>query len=309
MAVLSEFVETFGQQLLHQFGERIHKVTVDADFTCPNRDGLRGHGGCTFCNNRSFNQTTTRISIKDQIRAGMACVVRRTGARKVIAYFQTYTNTYGPLDKLRLAYEEALSVPGVIGLSIGTRPDCISEAVAELASSFRLRKIKVWIELGLQSSFDTTLKRINRGHSFNEYIKAIHLLQRYELPVCTHLIIGLPGENREHVLETLARVLSLGLAGLKLHPLHVVKGSQLAHDWRTGRHEPLSFSTYVNIAADIIERTPRHIAFHRLTGTAKTTLLLAPSWCSGKWRVLNAITSELARRGTRQGSLVLEENY
>jgi len=305
MAVLSEFVETFGQHLLHHFGERVHKVAIDAGFTCPNRDGLRGRGGCTFCNNNSFHPKTPANTIADQVRAGMACVVRRTGARKVIAYFQTYTNTYAPIDTLEAAYDEALSVPGVVGLSVGTRPDCLSEPVVALLASYRARGLTVWVELGLQSSFDDTLLRVNRGHGFAEYCSAIELLQRYRLPVCTHLIIGLPGENRGHALQTLARVLSLGVTGLKLHPLHVVRGSRLAHDWRAGNFEPLTLPGYVETVADLIERTPRHVVFHRLTGTAKAALLLAPEWCSGKWRVLNAITSELARRGTYQGALAL----
>ncbi len=303
MAVLSEFVETFGQQLLREFGERVHKVTVDAGFTCPNRDGSRGLGGCTFCNNKSFHPTITTRSIGDQVCEGMRCVRRRTHARKVIAYFQTYTNTYAPLSRLKVAYEEALAVPGVVGLSVGTRPDCLSEAVVALIASYRDRGLSVWVELGLQSSFDETLARVNRGHGYREYCEAVALLQRYRIPVCTHLIVGLPEEGRDHVLRTLARVLSLGVAGLKVHPLHVVRGSRLAQDFRAGRIVPLDMSTYVGIVADLVERTPRHVVFHRLTGTARAALLLAPAWCLGKWRVLNAIAAELGRRGTRQGDL------
>ena len=306
MAVLSEFVETFGQQLLRQFGERVHKVTIDAGFTCPNRDGSRGRGGCTFCNNKSFHPPTGVQTISDQVREGMRCVRRRTRARKVIAYFQTYTNTYAPLSRLSAAYEEALAVPGVVGLSVGTRPDCLSEAVVALIASYRDRGLSVWVELGLQSSFDETLARVNRGHGYREYREAVALLARYRIPVCTHLIVGLPEEGRDHALRTLARVLSLGVAGLKIHPLHVVRGSRLAHDFRAGRLTPLEMSTYVSIVADLVERTPRHVVFHRLTGTAKAALLLAPDWCVGKWRVLNAITAELARRGTRQGALACE---
>lgn len=289
--------------MLSQFGERVHKVAIDAGFTCPNRDGRRGRGGCTFCNNNSFQPEVRMPTISDQVRAGMACVVRRTGARKVLAYFQTYTNTYAPVDTLAARYEEALSVPGVVGLSVGTRPDCLSEPIAALLASYRDRGYTVWIELGLQSSFDDTLLRVNRGHGFAEYRDAIALVRRYGLPVCTHLIVGLPGEGRYHALETLARVLSLGVAGLKVHPLHVVRGSRLAHDWRQGALTPMSLEDYIAIVADLVERTPRHILFHRLTGTARAALLLAPEWCSGKWRVLNAITSEFARRGTSQGVL------
>ncbi len=303
MAVLSEFVETFGQQCLRVFGERVHKVAIDAGFTCPNRDGTRGRGGCTLCNNKSFHPQAPAASIADQVRAGMACVSRRTGARKVISYFQTYTNTYAPLEQLAASYEEALAVPGVVGLSIGTRPDCLSEEIVGLLASYRERGFSVWVELGLQSSFDDTLARVNRGHGFAEYRDAVALVQRYGLPICTHLIVGLPGEDRRHALESLKRVITLGVAGLKIHPLHIVRGSRLARDWRTGGMTALPLSTYVGIVADLIEHTPSHIAFHRLTGTAKAAILLAPSWCLGKWKVLNAITAELARRGTYQGIL------
>lgn len=306
MAVLSEFVETFGQHLLKRFGERVHKVAIDAGFTCPNRDGTRGRGGCTFCNNKSFHPQRPAHTIHDQVRAGMACVCQRTGAHKVIAYFQTYTNTYAPVASLQSAYDEALATPGVVGLSIGTRPDCLSEPIVALLASYAAQGLTVWVELGLQSSFDATLTRVNRGHGFGEYCEAVALLQSHGLPICTHLIVGLPGEGPEHSLQTLRRVLSLGVAGLKLHPLHVVRGSQLAREFRAGGYEPLSLGSYVATVADLIERTPRNVLFHRLTGTAKAALLLAPEWCSGKWQVLNAITNELARRGTRQGVLAPE---
>ena len=304
MAVLSEFVETFGQQLLRRFGERVHKVAIDAAFTCPNRDGSRGWGGCSFCNNRSFHPRVVALPIGAQVRAGLHCVARRTRARKAIAYFQTYTNTYAPIAHLAASYAQALAVPGVVGLSVGTRPDCISPPVAALLASYRDQGFAVWVELGLQSSFDATLMRVNRGHGFAEYCEAVALLQGYGLPICTHLIVGLPGEDRDHALESLSRVLALGVAGLKIHPLHVVRGTQTARDLRAGRYQPLSFGSYVATVADLIERTPRQVVFHRLTGTAKAALLLAPEWCSGKWRVLNAITAELARRGTRQGAKV-----
>lgn len=308
MAVLSDFVETLGQQWLRSEGARIHKVAIDAGFTCPNRDGRVGRGGCTFCNNTSFSprerraRAAGRATIADQVRAGQDIVVRRTGARRVVAYFQTYTNTYAPVAALQDAYEAALAVPGVCGLCIGTRPDCLTEPVVAMLADYQRRGLIVWVELGLQSSFDHTLRRINRGHGFASYCQGIALLHHYRLPVCTHLIIGLPGEGRTHALTTLERVLALGVEGLKIHPLHVVRGSRLAQDYRAGHYRPLSLAGYVGIVADLIERTPRSVLFHRLTGTARATLLLAPAWCAGKWRVLNAITDELARRGTAQGT-------
>lgn len=294
---LSDYVNTFGQYLLKRHGERVHKLTINAGFTCPNRDGSKGRGGCTFCNNTSFNPNARHpATIATQIEAGRQVIAKRTGARRFIAYFQAYTNTYADVQYLTSLYEQALAEPGVIGLSIGTRPDCVSEQVLDLLLNYQQRGYEIWLELGLQSAFDDTLERIQRGHGFAEYEQTLLAARQRTIPVCTHLIIGLPGEERWHNLETLNRVLELGVDGLKLHPLHVVKHTILAKQWRQGLYEPLDMSTYVSIAADIIERTPPEIVFHRVTATASMDILLAPEWCNKKWAVLNAITAELHRR-------------
>lgn len=300
---LSDYVHTFGRYLLARHGERVHKVAIDAGFTCPNRDGRLGHGGCTFCNNQSFSPNGRRPPpISEQIGAGRAVVRRRTGARKLLAYFQAYTNTYDDVEALRRRYDRALGEPGVIGLSIGTRPDCAPAAVLDLLAAYRERGYEVWLELGLQSAFDETLARVHRGHGFAEYRQAVRAARGRGLPVCTHLIIGLPGEGAWHARESLARVLELGVDGLKLHPLHVVRNTLLAKDWRLGRYRPLGLDDYLAVAADLVAATPPEVVFHRLTGTARPPLLLAPEWCRYKWRVLNGIEAELARRGERQGS-------
>jgi radical SAM protein (TIGR01212 family) len=300
---LADVVTTFGQVLLQRHGERVHKLAINASFTCPNRDGSKGRGGCTFCNNVSFSPHARKPdSIAQQIDAGRAVLAKRTGARRFLAYFQAYTNTYADIDYLKTLYDEALAQPGVIGLSIGTRPDCVPPAVLDLLQSYRQRGHEVWLELGLQSSFDATLRRVNRGHGFAEYRDALRAARVRAIPVCTHLILGLPGEGSLHNRISLERVLDLGVDGLKLHPLHVVKGTQLANSWRRGEYPPLSQSLYIQTAADLIEMTPPEIIFHRLTGTAAQNLLLAPAWCARKWRVLNGIEDELRRRGSRQGS-------
>ena len=202
---------------------------------------------------------------------------------------------------LRARYDSALAEPDVIGLSIGTRPDCVPPAVLDLLAGYREQGHEVWLELGLQSAFDHTLQRVNRGHGFGEYREAVQAAHERGLPVCTHLIVGLPGEERAHNLISLQRVLELGVEGLKLHPLHVVKGTLLANQWRRGEYQPWHFHEYVETAADMVERTPPEVTYHRLTGTAEEKILLAPGWCNWKWRVLNAIEHELARRGTCQG--------
>ncbi len=299
---LSDYVNTLGQMLLSRYGERVHKVSIDAGFTCPNRDGTVGRGGCSFCNNSSFSPNNRAIaSVPQQIAAGRDVIAKRTGARCFLAYFQAYTNTYADIERLKGHYDTALAEPGVIGLSVGTRPDCVPEAVLDLLAVYRDRGHEVWLELGLQSSFDETLRRVNRGHGFAEYRQTLHAARERGLPVCTHLIAGLPGEKPFHVRTTLQRVLDEGVDGLKLHPLHVVKGTRLAAEWRRREYLPLCFEEYIRLAADLVEMTPPEVVYHRLTGTARVPLLLAPYWCSWKWRVLNGIEDELARRGTRQG--------
>ncbi|MCU7946589.1 MAG: TIGR01212 family radical SAM protein, partial [Candidatus Thiodiazotropha sp. (ex Cardiolucina cf. quadrata)] len=297
MTTLSEQVTTFGQYLLNRYGERVHKIALDAAFTCPNRDGSKGIGGCTFCNNVSFSPNGRQPKpISEQIESGRQVIRKRTGATKYLAYFQAYTNTYDEIDHLAQLYGEALAEEDVIGLSIGTRPDCVPDAVLELLAGYQEEGFEIWLELGLQSAFDETLAKVNRGHGFAEYADSAMRARRLELKVCTHMIAGLPGETAQHARETLRQVLELGTDGLKLHPLHVVKGTQLANAYRQGDYHPLTMEEYVNIAADLVELTPPEVIWHRLTGTASETILLAPNWCAQKWRVLNAITIELQQR-------------
>ncbi len=299
--VLSDTVNTFGQTMLRRYGERVHKLALNAAFTCPNRDGSKGRGGCTFCNNVSFNPNARNPpTIGEQIEAGRQVIRKRTGARKYIAYFQAYTNTYADVDRLAELYDQALVDEDVIGLAVGTRPDCVPDTVLDLLTRYRDQGKEVWLELGLQSAWDDTLQRVNRGHGFDAYRSAVRNAHARGLQICTHLIIGLPGETRRHCLITLQRVLDLGVEGLKLHPLHVVKGTMLANQWRHGEYQPLSLDHYISIACDMIERTPPEIIYHRVTATASPDILLAPAWCASKWKVLNAISQELEQRHTRQ---------
>jgi len=291
---LSSVVNTFGQAMLHRYGERVHKIAIDADFTCPNRDGSKGRGGCTFCNNVSFSPNGRQpAGIIEQIAAGRRVIRKRTGARKYLAYFQAYTNTYADINSLRELYDQALSEPDVIGLAVGTRPDCVPRPVLDLLAEYQQQGNEIWLELGLQSSFEESLRRVNRGHGFTEYKTTLLAARERGLQVCTHLTIGLPGETREHCRITLQRVLELGVDGLKLHPLHVVKGTQLANEWRRGEYQPLLLDEYIDIATNIIRHTPPEVIYHRVTATASKQILLAPDWCSQKWLVLNRITDAL----------------
>lgn len=294
---LSKYVNTFGQAMLAHYGERVHKVAIDAGFTCPNRDGSIGRGGCTFCNNVSFSPNGRKPNmIAEQIEAGRRVITKRTGAKKYIAYFQAYTNTYADVRELTQLYDEALKEPDVIGLDVGTRPDCVPDAVLDLLANYQQQGYEVWLELGLQSAHDETLDHVNRGHGFAEYEQAVLKARSRGIKVCTHLILGLPGESTQHHMSSLKRVLQLGVDGLKFHPLHVVKGTQLANEWRRGEYQPLSMIDYVSDVVEMIRRTPDDVIFHRLTGTASTDVLLAPKWCSKKWQVLNAITLALAKQ-------------
>lgn len=305
---LTDCVHTFGQWLRERHGERVHKIALNAGFTCPNRDGTQGVGGCTFCNNASFNADVAqrRIGVPQdidvQLAAGQRRVARLNHARKYLAYFQAYTNTYAEVEQLRRLYDAALAHPGVIGLTVGTRPDCVPHEVLDLLAGYRAQGHEVWLELGLQSAFDETLVRVNRGHGLREFVRSCRAARRMGIPVCTHLIVGLPGETAWHAEKTLEVVLDVGTDGLKLHPLHVVKGTRLANEWRRGQYTPWAQADYVAVAADLIERTPWEVVYHRITGTAPASLLLAPQWCAQKWPVVNAIVGELARRGSRQGA-------
>lgn len=318
--ILSQYVNTFGQVMLARYGERVHKIAIDAGFTCPNRDGSIGIGGCTFCNNVSFSPNGRRPKqlsrpIAEQIESGRQVIRKRTGAQKYIAYFQAYTNTYADVRELSRLYDEALKEPDVIGLDVGTRPDCVPDEVLDLLVDYQQQGYEIWLDLGLQSAHDATLNHVNRGHGFAEYEQAVLRARSRGLKVCTHLILGLPGESTEHHISSLERVLDLGVDGLKFHPLHVVKGTQLANEWRRGEYQPLTMDEYVSDVVELINRTPDDVVFHRLTGTASSDVLLAPSWCSKKWQVLNRITAELAKQArdveknkSRETELFTSEN-
>lgn len=299
---LSDYVTTFGQYLLKRYGQRVHKIAINAGFTCPNRDGSKGVGGCTFCNNRSFSPAEKKsLSIAEQIQAAREIIPKRTGARKYIAYFQAYTNTYARVEYLAQQYAQALVEKDIVGLSIGTRPDCVAEEVLDLLCRYQDQGHEVWLELGLQSSHERTLKHVNRGHGFTEYRQTVSAVRQRGLPVCTHLILGMPGEREAQMQQTLERVLDLGVDGIKLHPMHVVKGTQLAREWKRQEYDPMTQREYIRCATDLIEMTPADIIFHRVTATAQDETLLAPAWCTAKWSVLNGIENELRERGTYQG--------
>ncbi|WP_426415918.1 TIGR01212 family radical SAM protein [Aestuariirhabdus sp. LZHN29] len=291
---LTRYVTTFGQAMQRKHGEKVYKLSVNAEFSCPNRDGSRGIGGCTFCNVSSFSPATTRHgTVREQIEHGRERVGQLTGARKFLAYFQAYSNTYGELDRLKSLYDEALACDQVIGLAVGTRPDCVPDPVLDLLADYQQQGKEVWLELGLQSANDTTLATINRGHDFNAYRDAVSRAQARNLQLCTHLIIGLPGERGDDALDSFARVLELGVDSIKVHPLHIVKGTQIARQWKQGEITELSMEEYCDTVAEIVRRAPPELIFHRLHGSGTPDYLLAPQWCRSKWGVLGEIQKRL----------------
>ncbi len=294
---LSDYITTFGQHLKARFGEKVYKLSLHADVTCPNRDGTKGIGGCTFCNNKSFFPNDFQItSITDQINSNIDRLQAKTGAKKFIGYFQAYSNTYGEIQYLQQLYLAALESPLVVGLCIGTRPDCLTDEVLALLNRLKNSGYEIWIELGLQSSHNETLEAINRGHNFADYQDAIRRIQLYGLNVCTHLIAGLPNENKSMILESWQRVLDLGVQGVKWHPMHVVKGTQLARMWKRGEYQTIEQDTYIDIVGDALLNTPREIVVHRvMSSVTRKDLLLGPHWSGHRWPVMNALEERLAK--------------
>ena len=295
---LENHVNTLGQHLKARFGTRVRKLSLHVGFTCPNRDGALGRGGCTFCSVLSFSDGDPQASVSEQLAAGKAATGR---ASRYLAYFQAYTNTYAEVEELRRLYAQALTGADIVGLCVGTRPDCVPDAVLEILAGYRDQGYEVWLELGLQTAHDATLKRINRGHGFAAYADAVARARRYGIPVCTHLILGLPEETPGMMIQTHARVLDCGVEGLKLHPLMIVKGSTMAGQYARGYLAPLPLAEYVASAAELIRRTPPDVVFHRITASAREPMLIAPSWCHTRWPAADAICDDLSRKGG-QGS-------
>lgn len=284
-------------------GRRIRKVTLNGGFTCPNIDGTKARGGCTYCDNRSFSPVagSRGLSITRQLEQGTGYLASRFRADGFIAYFQTFSGTYASPKRLRSLYEEALAFPGVVGLAIGTRPDCLSPEAVDLLEELAGRTY-VSLELGLQSAFDETLRRINRAHGFAEFATAMDLCRGRGIDLCVHVILGLPGEGRPHFQETAAALGRWNYDSIKIHPLHVVKGTALAREFARGEYLPMEMGDYVEALVDFLERVPAEVGVQRFTGDAGEDLLLAPAWCREKSAILEAMKVEFLRRGTCQGS-------
>ncbi len=296
---LTAYINTLGRDLSERYGEKVHKLSLAGDFTCPNRDGTLGRGGCTFCNVRSFSRDAGP-GIVEQIQREK---LRTDRARRYLAYFQAYTSTYAEVALLESQYRAAIGEADIVGLCVGTRPDCVPDAVLDLLSGIAAEGREVWLELGLQSAHDTTLARINRGHGMAAYRDATQRAHQRGLKVCTHLILGLPGETEAMIRDTHRQVLDEGVEGLKLHPLMVVRGSRMAAQYQRKEIQPWTLEAYADLAASLIQATPWDVVFHRISATAQAPTLIAPEWCGPRWPALQAIGQRLAETGI-QGSAV-----
>jgi radical SAM protein (TIGR01212 family) len=280
----------------------VQKVTIDAGFTCPNRDGRVGWGGCIYCDARGSGAfgIERRLSVKAQVEIGMRRLKERYNAPKFIAYFQAFTNTYAPVEVLKKLYDEALQFDDVIGLAIGTRPDCVPEPVLQLIESYS-RRYQVWVEYGLQSIHDQTLALINRGHTYADFVDAVERTKGRGILICAHVIIGLPDESEAEIMETAKGVASLGLDAIKIHSLYVVEGTPLAKLYRLGKFKTLDLDEYVDVVCDFLEYLPPQMIIQRLVGEGSRDTLVAPLWTLKKDAILEALDRELERRDSYQG--------
>lgn len=294
---------TFNNYLKDYFGERVYRVPIDAGFTCPNRDGVRAFGGCTFCDDRGSGAPTidTAVSVREQLDKGINRIRRRFKAKKFLAYFQAFSNTYAPEGALRKLYDVSFEFPDVVGICIGTRPDCVEDNILDLLAEYD-EKTFIWLELGLQSAFDKTLDRINRGHSAQEFFDAVKRAKRRNLKVATHLIFGLPGETDEEMLETVRQVAQCPIDGIKIHQLCIYKGTPMEFDYRLGNLPVLDEDRYVRLVADALELLPPDMVVMRLVAEGSEDEIIAPQWAFEKERIMKKIDAELYSRGTRQGS-------
>ena len=288
------------------FGEKIFKVPIDAGFDCPNRDGTVAHGGCTFCTVSGSGDAIVapEAPIRDQFYKEIDFMHRKwPSVQKYLVYFQNFTNTHDRVEVIRERYEQAINEPGVVGINIGTRPDCLpDETIAYLAELSE--RMHVTVELGLQTTYEKTSQLINRAHTYQLYVETVKRLhqQAPKVEIVSHLINGLPGETPEMMLENVGRcVTDNDIDGIKLHLLHLMTNTRMQRDYHEGRLKLLSMDEYVQIICNQLEIIPKSIIIHRITGDAPRDMLIGPMWSLKKWEVLNAIDEEMERRGSYQG--------
>jgi radical SAM protein (TIGR01212 family) len=292
----------FKSFLINKFGCKVYKLQIDAGFTCPNRDGTLSTGGCTYCDGRGsrLRQKGSLPSVAEQIKQSKEYYRKHRKAGKFIAYFQTFTNTYGQYKNLKALYDEALAQDDVTGLAVGTRPDCIPDEVIDLFEEYA-NNYHVWVEYGLQSIHEKTLKSINRGHGPEAFLDAIRRTAGRNINICTHIIVGLPGETYEEILETARVVAGLPINGIKIHLLLALRGTVVGDLYEKGEIKMMDKEEYVGTVCDILEILPPEVTIQRLTADGYRDIYLAPQWGINKMDVLNSIDRELEKRDSYQG--------
>ncbi|MEE3467203.1 MAG: TIGR01212 family radical SAM protein [Eubacterium sp.] len=285
------------EYLQNEFGKKVYKISLNGGFTCPNRDGTKGTAGCIFCSAGGAGEFAEdpNLSITEQIERGKARVAGKYNGDSYIAYFQAFTGTYAPVDRLRALYSEAINHPDIVCLSVATRPDCLPDDVLDLLEE--MSRIKpVWVELGLQTIHPETATYIRRGYDLSVYDLAVKKLKQRGLSVIVHVILGLPGESKEDMKDTVSYVVGNGIDGIKLQLLHVLKGTDLEKEYHAGKFQTMEMDTYLDVLADCLAIIPDDVVIHRMTGDGDKKLLVAPLWSADKKRVMNAINRMLVER-------------
>ncbi|HHZ7728860.1 TPA: TIGR01212 family radical SAM protein [Enterococcus faecalis] len=295
---------TWNYALRQQFGEKIFKVPIDGGFDCPNRDGTFAKGGCTFCSVSGSGDMIVAPSdpLPLQFQKEIQLMHQKwPTVDQYIVYFQNFTNTHAPVDVIRHRFEQVVNEKGVVGLSIGTRPDCLPDEVVNYLAELNER-FYLWVELGLQTTFEETSAAINRAHDYQTYLDGVAKLRKHGIRVCTHLINGLPGETPAMMRENVRRTIQdSDIQGIKLHLLHLMTNTKMMRDYNEGRLQLMSKEAYVSVICDQLEMIPPEIVIHRLTGDAPFETIIGPMWSLKKWEVLNAIDAEMKRRNSYQG--------
>jgi len=288
--------------LRQRFGQRVQKVSLDAKFTCPNVDGSVTTGGCTFCDNRSFSPSRRqpKLSIADQLQEGITRLKYRYDVDRFLAYFQPATNTYAPVERLRPLYESAFTDPRVVGMAVGTRPDCVPNDVLDLLGEFAARSY-VSVEYGLQTMHNRSLDWMNRGHHYDAFLDAVERSRGRGFEICVHLILGIPGESTEDMLATAREVARLRIDAVKIHNLYVVKNTELADQYQAGQVTMMERDDYVRTVVDVLELLPPDCLVERISGEAPPQYFLGPAWALDKPALRAALDQELLRRETWQG--------
>lgn len=300
------YYNEFGAYLRDRFGCKVQKITIDGGFTCPNRDGTKGHGGCTYCNNRTFNPSFCHrhLSVAEQMKEGISFFSHKYPSMQYLAYFQAYTNTYDSLENLKARYEEALGVEGCVGIVIGTRPDCMPEKLLDYLADLQ-KKTFVLVEYGIESTSDKTLLRINRGHDYACAVDAVERTVARDIPVGAHIILGLPGESREVLMQQATELSKLPLTTLKLHQLQLIRGTRMAEEFLLNPEEFSLFTIedYIETVVDYVERLNPDFVLERFASQSPKELLLAPDWGVKNHELIEKIKRRMRERDTWQGKI------